>query len=124
MLYPSVQKKELYIFNQIGLLWEWVEVILVDINIAKTYAAARGSQWFLVGLVLLVLVWLTFSFITGFDKDHGLINLCLSAEASISLAFFALLNDQQDAKFEAILEKLDDKVDDILEEVEEDHNGH
>lgn len=90
----------------------------MDINFAQTYAKARGSKWFLLGLVGFIIVWLTTSRITGWDKDHGLINLCLSAEASISLAFFALLNDKQDAKFEQILEKLDGKVDDILEEVD------
>lgn len=89
---------------------------------ASVYAKARGSKWFLIGLVLFVISWLSMSYLSGFDKDHGLINLCLSAEASISLAFFALLNEQQDAKFEQILEKLDDKVDDILEEVDSDVN--
>ena len=103
-------------------------------DLAKTYAKLRGSSGFLFGLIIFVMLWLSASYITGFDKDHGLINLCLSAEASISLAFFAMLQDRNDIAskaqmdiIEQILKKMDERdqqllviVEDIQEEVDGD----
>ena len=100
----------------------------MDINFAQFYAKARGSKWFLFGLLGIIATWLTVSRLTGFDLDHGLINLFLSAEASISLAFFTLLSDKQNERFEELLkaiqkqdEKLLDVVEDIHDEVTDGH---
>jgi uncharacterized membrane protein len=95
-------------------------------DLAKTYAKLRGSSGFLIGLVLFVILWLSSTVITGFDKDHGLINLCLSAEASISLAFFAMLQERSDAAskaqmdiIEQILKKMNERDQQMLEIVED-----
>jgi hypothetical protein len=100
----------------------------MDINVAQFYAKARGSKWFLIGLLGIIATWLTVSNLTGFDKDHGLINLFLSAEASLSLAFFTLLNDKQNEKFEQILQAIQNQDKQLLDVVEEIHeevtDGH
>lgn len=95
-------------------------------DIAKTYAKFRGSTWFLCGLTAFILGSLLCHFFFGFDKDLGMTNLFLSAEASLSLAFFTVLSDKQDAKIEAMLNQMQntdkvvlEKVEDILEEVED-----
>ena len=97
-------------------------------DLAKTYAKLRGSSGFLLGLIVFVALWLTASTMTGFDKDHGLINLMLSAEASISLAFFAMLQDRVDVAQQAqmdaiaqILTKMNERDQQILEVVEDIH---
>jgi hypothetical protein len=59
-------------------------------------------------------------FSLGTDKDFGALNLFLSAEASISLAFFTLMAEEQD-KINLELEyDQEEKLDEILE-VLEDH---
>lgn len=96
------------------------------INVAKTYAKFRGSTWFLLGLTGLICCSLLAHFLFGFDKDFGITNLFLSAEASLSLAFFTMLSDQQDAKFEAMLQQMqnnDQKVLEIVEDIEEKVDG-
>lgn len=93
-------------------------------NIAILYARARGSAGFLIGLMLFIAAWLVVSKLTAFDADHGLINLMLSAEASVSLAFFAMLSDKQDEQHRAqmdamlaLLNAIKAEEDKILEEV-------
>ena len=73
---------------------------------AAVYAKARGSKAFLIGLCTFVFVWLFLSATTGFDKDHGLINLILSLEASVSLAFFALIGEKQYQAIMALLSEI------------------
>jgi low affinity Fe/Cu permease len=97
---------------------------MTDGRFAQLYAKARGSTAFLVGLCVFAAVWISLSAITGFDSDHGLINLILSLEASISLAFFALVGEKQYQatmemlkKIDAVLESVKSEEDDILEEV-------
>lgn len=97
---------------------------MTDDNIARLYAKARGSKGFLYWLCLFIVTWLIVSTVTGFDHDHGLINLILSAEASVSLAFFAMLSDKQDeqhreqvAMMFELLKSIKAEEDVILEEV-------
>lgn len=97
---------------------------MTDGKFAQLYAKARGSTAFLIGLCAFAGVWITLSAFTGFDHDHGLINLILSLEASISLAFFALVGEKQYqatmemlTKIDALLENVKAEEDDILEEV-------
>lgn len=75
-------------------------------NFAVLYAKARGSKAFLIALCTFVGGWLTLSGITGFDADHGLINLFLSLEASISLAFFTMVSDKQTEAQNRIIEDI------------------
>ena len=100
---------------------------MTEDNFAQMYAKARGSKTFLYGLLVFILIWLTISRLTGFDADHGLINLILSAEASVSLAFFAMMGDKQDAQHReqvdamfALLKAIKKEEDQILQEVEHD----
>lgn len=83
-------------------------------NFAEVYAKARGSKAFLAGLVVFVFGWLGLSAVTGLDADHGLINLFLSTEASISLAFFTMLNDKTDAAQRAQADALERMVSSVL----------
>lgn len=100
---------------------------MTESNFAQIYAKARGSKSFLYGLCFFIAVWLTLSHITGFDADHGLINLILSAEASVSLAFFSMLSEEQDRKHQemmaailALLQAIKSEEDSILKEVSHD----
>ncbi len=96
---------------------------------AGIYAKARGSKWFLIGLLSFIGTWLSFHFTVGFDKDFGMLNLFLSSEASIGLAFFTMLSDQQTHEAKAqtlviqqILEAIqaqDKKVLEIVEDIQE-----
>lgn len=66
-----------------------------DTKSAQFYAKARGSKWFVIGLVTFIATWLTCHNLWGIDKDFGMLNLFLSAEASIGMAFFTMLSDKQ-----------------------------
>jgi len=99
-------------------------MFMTDDNFAQLYAKARGSKTFLYGLLSFIFAWLAVSRATGFDADHGLINLILSAEASVSLAFFAMMGDKQDAQHReqvaamlALLQAIKKEEDQILDEV-------
>lgn len=106
----------------------------MDTNLAKWYAKFRGSTTFLWGLLGFILFWLgVVHGLFRFDKDFGIINLMLSSEASVSLAFFAMMQEQTDMQHHevmtAIKEMLEksqqteaailDVVEDIHEEVED-----
>lgn len=93
---------------------------MTDGKFAQLYAKARGSKTFLIGLCALVFGWLGASFATGFDRDHGLLNLFLSFESSISLAFFAVVSEMQYRVLVELLERIKKEEDQILEEVEHD----
>jgi len=84
---------------------------------AQLYAKARGSRSFLIGLCVIVVSWLGVSLATGFDRDHGLLNLFLSFEASISLAFFAVVSEMQYRVLLKLLEKIKREEARILKEV-------
>jgi hypothetical protein len=105
-------------------------------NFAKLYSKFRGSTWFLGLLVGACTFWLTAHWLFGMDKDLGGLNIFLSFEASISLAFFTMVNDsqaeaakKQTDTMEAILRKLesnDEKMLEIVEDIQEevDTDGH
>lgn len=75
-------------------------------SFADLYTKARGSKAFLVGLCTFIITWLVLSATTGWDADHGLINLMLSSEASVSLAFFSMVNARQAAAQQRALEDM------------------
>jgi hypothetical protein len=89
-----------------------------DGKFAQLYAKARGSRTFLIALCVIVFAWLGISLATGFDRDHGLLNLFLSFEASISLAFFAAVGEAQYRATMELLSAIKKEEDVILEEVE------
>lgn len=104
-------------------------------NLAHWYAKFRGSATFLWGLLLFIVGWLVFvHHILGLDKDFGIINLLLSSEASVSLAFFAMMQEQTDMQhaevmqaIKAMLEantKVDNEILETVEEIEEHLDGH
>lgn len=64
---------------------------------ARAYTQFRGSKIFLGLLILMVAGWLGAHWLFGLDPDFGGINLFLSAEASLSLAFFTIVSAMQDA---------------------------
>lgn len=102
-------------------------------NFAKIYSKFRGSTWFLGLLVASCAFWLTSHWLFGMDKDLGGLNIFLSFEASISLAFFTMVNDaqaeaakKQTDTMEAILRKLesnDEKMLEIVEDIQEEVDG-
>jgi hypothetical protein len=106
----------------------------VDINFAQWYAKFRGSSAFLWGLLGFIGAWLVLHMVfTWWDRDLSLINLILSSEASVSLAFFAMMQEQTDMQHAELMgaiktmleqaQKTDAKiletVEDIQEEVED-----
>lgn len=102
-------------------------MVIKQSKLAVWYAKFRGSSTFLWGLLAFIALWL--GIVRGmfhFDQDFGMINLMLSSEASISLAFFAMMQEQTEMHhtelMTAIKEMLEQskKVDaEILETVEE-----
>lgn len=103
-------------------------------NFAKLYSKFRGSTWFLYLLIIICIGWLSAHWLFNMDKDLGGLNIFLSFEASISLAFFTMVSDaqteaakKQTDTMEAILRKLeanDSKVLEIVEDIQEEIDGH
>lgn len=104
-------------------------------NFAKIYSKFRGSTWFLGLLVITCSTWLAAHWLLGMDKDLGGLNIFLSFEASISLAFFTMVSDSQMAEqkkqtdtIEQILYKMnarDEKIMEIVEDIQEEvDDGH
>lgn len=101
----------------------------MDINFAKWYAKFRGSSTFLIGLLAYIATWLICHLLfKWWDKDLALINLTLSAEASISLAFFAMMQEQTDMHHAELMTAIKDMLEksqkseaQILEIVEDIH---
>lgn len=108
----------------------------MNLSFSQFYVKFRASAWFLAILVSTCVLWLTLHFMYGFDKDLGGLNIFLSFEASISLAFFAMVSEfqyrEQQAQTEAlkaILERMEandtkllEVVEDIHEEVDKDEH--
>lgn len=102
-------------------------VLEMDINFAKWYAKFRGSSTFLFGLMGFILGWLGLHWIfPWWDRDLAGINLVLSSEASVSLAFFAMMQEQTDIQHSEVMNAIkamleqSKKIDaEILETVEE-----
>ncbi len=101
----------------------------MDNNLATWYAKFRGSATFLWGLLGFIALWLTVLHgMLKFDPDFGIINLILSSEASVSLAFFAMMQEQTDIQhsevmnaIKSMLEQAKKTDEEILETVEEIH---
>jgi len=99
-------------------------------NLAEWYAKFRGSPTFLWGLLGFIVLWLTtHCLVAWWDKDLSLINILLSSEASVSLAFFAMMQEQTENYHTELMETIRNTVkdiskdvDDIKEEVEDDGN--
>lgn len=64
-------------------------------DLARTYAAFRGSPIFLLILTAYVAGWIGVHYVTGFDPEFGILNMSLSIEASVSLAFFTMIGERQ-----------------------------
>jgi len=83
----------------------------MDINFAKWYAKFRGSSIFLLGLLGYIATWLVLHKVfPWWDKDLALINLTLSAEASVSLAFFAMMQEQTDMHHAELMTAIKDML--------------
>lgn len=106
----------------------------MDINFAKWYAKFRGSSTFLIGLLGFIFAWLGCHWaIHWWDRDLAGINIILSSEASVSLAFFAMMQEQTDMQhaevmnaIKAMLEqsqKVDAEILETVEDIEEKVNG-
>lgn len=103
----------------------------MNMNIAEVYGKFRGSKAFLVGLCSFIAIWMALHFLVPiFDPEMGFINLILSVESSVSLAFFSYLSSLQDEKMEKAIERIEaivrgtqDHVEDIHEEVVEDEES-
>lgn len=106
----------------------------MDTNLAVWYAKFRGSAVFLVGLSIYIIAWLALHMIfPWWDKDLALINLTLSSEASVSLAFFALMQEQTDMHHAELMtaiktmleqsQKVDAEILETVEDIEERVNG-
>jgi len=103
-------------------------------NFASVYSKFRGSTWFLLILLGVMAIWLTCHFLFGTDRDLGGLNLFLSFEASVSLAFFTMVSDQQTAeakkqtdRIEQILQLMNDrdqKIMEVVEDIHEEVDGH
>lgn len=96
-------------------------------DFAQMYARMRGSRGFLYTLCVFVFGWFGVSLVTGWDSDHGTLNLVLSFEASISLAFFAVVSETQYQMLKSLMERVEELLrqvkseeDVILEEVQHD----
>lgn len=88
-------------------------------SFAQFYTKFRASKVFLGGLCAVVATWLGLHFTFGLDHDLGGINLFLSAEASISLAFFTIMAEMQDKQNLELEYDQEEKLDEILEVLEE-----
>lgn len=104
----------------------------MDTNLAKWYAKFRGSATFLWGLLGFIAFWLIVVHgILKLDPDFGVINLMLSSEASVSLAFFAMMQEQTDMHHSEVMNAIKEMVEkntkvdnEILEIVEDIQDGH
>ena len=101
----------------------------MDTNLAKWYAKFRGSATFLWGLLGFIIFWLgAVHGLLHLDQDFGIINLILSSEASVSLAFFAMMQEQTDMHHAELMTAIKDMLEksqktdaEILEIVEDIH---
>lgn len=83
------------------------------VNPAAWYSKIRGSAAFVLFLGLFIGTWLAIHYTTGFDQEFGMLNLFLSTEASISLAFFTMMGDKQDAANKRAIDELTDTVESV-----------
>jgi len=98
----------------------------MNLKFSQFYVKFRASAWFLAFLVGTCIGWLALHWLFHMDKDLGGLNIFLSFEASISLAFFAMVSEfqyheqkKQSDAIQQILNQMVVKVDDISEDVDE-----
>jgi len=107
----------------------------MDINFAKWYAKFRGSSTFLIGLLVFIFGWLALHYIfSWWDRDLAGINIILSSEASVSLAFFAMMQEQTDLQHSEVMnaikqmleqsQKVDAEILETVEDIEEKIDEH
>jgi len=107
----------------------------MDINFAKWYAKFRGSSTFLWGLLVFIASWLGLHHVFAhFDSDLAGINIILSSEASVSLAFFAMMQEQTDMQHSEVMnaikqmletsQKVDAEILETVEDIEEKIDEH
>lgn len=66
-------------------------------SLTAAYARFRGSAWFLLALCFAITLALAAHRWFAFDPGYGIINLCLSIEASVSVALLIMANERQEA---------------------------
>lgn len=65
-------------------------------KLADLYARFRGSALFMLLLCGFVSAWVSGHIVFNIDPTWGMLNLCLSIEASISVAMLMIANEKQD----------------------------
>lgn len=68
-------------------------------QLASAYTKIRGSKGFLLTLISIIVSWISLHFTFGIDPEWGGLNLFLSSEASIALAFYTVDTARQEAQF-------------------------
>lgn len=63
--------------------------------------------------MVFVAAWLLLHYFTHFDSDFGALNLCLSTEASVSLAFFTMMGDRQTSDNAKSMAALADTIEEV-----------
>lgn len=107
----------------------------MDINLAVWYAKFRGSATFLWGLLGFIVGWICLHMVfPWWDRDLAGINILLSSEASVSLAFFAMMQEQTDMQHAEVMnaikemlvqaKKTDAEILETVEEIEEKIDGN
>jgi len=72
----------------------------MNIRIASLYSNFRTGRAFFIGLTAFVgfwIIWNELSFLPHFDGNFSLLNLILSAEASIATSMLLMTGESQDA---------------------------
>jgi len=67
-------------------------------SFSTKYAKFRGSEAFLYAVATFVGVWLLGHFTFGVDPTFGGLNLCLSIEASLSVALLIMHNQKSEVR--------------------------
>jgi hypothetical protein len=105
----------------------------MNLSFSQFYVKFRASAWFLAFLVGTCVSWLGAHWLFGMDRDLGGLNIFLSFEASISLAFFAMVSEfqyreqkTQSETMQSILTQLqanDSKLMEVVEDIHEEVEG-
>jgi len=72
----------------------------MNLRIASLYTNFRTGRAFFIGLVSFVAFWILWNelpFLPPFDKGLNILNVILSAEASIATSFLLMAGESQDA---------------------------
>jgi len=82
-------------------------------SFASTYRRLRTGKTFLIVLSTIIAAWFMLNWWFGFDPDYTRLNLCLSIEASVSVALLLAAQEAQD-RVQLLLEQ---QTHDIVERV-------